>query len=156
MHICVSEIIIIGSDNGLSPGRRQAIIWTNAGILLNGPLGIYFNEIVIEINTFYSRKCIWKCHLRNGGTLVRYWNTVYIHTAHCKIMHQGGVSILKILPSQNRDPHDKNKTVSIPGKMVLYWLSYFYHNVIPSLRRHFLRVVIQYIANFQGLRMFSI
>ena len=34
MHICVNKLIIIGSDNGLSPGRRQAIIWTNAGILL--------------------------------------------------------------------------------------------------------------------------
>ena len=22
----------IGSDNGLSPGRRQAIIWTNVGL----------------------------------------------------------------------------------------------------------------------------
>ena len=33
-HICVSKLTIIGSDNGLSPGRRQAIIWTNAGILL--------------------------------------------------------------------------------------------------------------------------
>ena len=31
--------VIIGSDNGLSPVRRQAIIWTNAGILLIGPLG---------------------------------------------------------------------------------------------------------------------
>ena len=30
-HICVSKLTIIGSDNGLSPGRRQAIIWTNAG-----------------------------------------------------------------------------------------------------------------------------
>ena len=37
MHICVSELIIIGSNNGLSPERRQAIIWTNAGILLIGP-----------------------------------------------------------------------------------------------------------------------
>ena len=36
MHICVSKLNIIGSDNGLSPGRRQAIIWTNAGILLIG------------------------------------------------------------------------------------------------------------------------
>ena len=34
MHICVSKQTIIGSDNGLSPGWRQAIIWTNAGILL--------------------------------------------------------------------------------------------------------------------------
>ena len=25
-YICVSKIIIIGSDNGLSPGRHQAII----------------------------------------------------------------------------------------------------------------------------------
>ena len=33
-HICVSELAIIGSDNGLSHGRRQAIIWNNAGLLL--------------------------------------------------------------------------------------------------------------------------
>ena len=32
-HVCVSKLSIIGSDNGLSPYRRQAIIWTNAGIL---------------------------------------------------------------------------------------------------------------------------
>ena len=30
-HICISKWAIIGSDNGLSPGRRQAIIWTNNG-----------------------------------------------------------------------------------------------------------------------------
>ena len=49
MHICVNKLTIIGSDNGLSPGRRQAIIWTNAGILLIGPLGTNFSEILIEI-----------------------------------------------------------------------------------------------------------
>ena len=38
-HICVNKIAIIGSDNGLSPERHQAIIWTNAGILLIWPLG---------------------------------------------------------------------------------------------------------------------
>ena len=48
-HICVSKLTIIGSDNGLSPGRRQAIIWTNAGILLIGPLRTNFSEILIEI-----------------------------------------------------------------------------------------------------------
>ena len=37
MDICVSNLTIIGSDNGLSPGRRHAIIWTNAGIFLIGP-----------------------------------------------------------------------------------------------------------------------
>ena len=29
-HICVGNLTIIVSDNGLSPGRHQAIIWTNA------------------------------------------------------------------------------------------------------------------------------
>ena len=36
-HICVNDLTIIGSANGLSPGRRQAIIRTNAGILLFRP-----------------------------------------------------------------------------------------------------------------------
>ena len=55
-HICVSKLTIIGSDNGLSPGRRQAIIWTDAGILLIGPLGTNVSEIFIEINTFPLKK----------------------------------------------------------------------------------------------------
>ena len=55
-HVCVSKLTIIGSDNGLSPDRRQAIIWTNAGILLIGPLGINFSEISIEILTFSFTK----------------------------------------------------------------------------------------------------
>ena len=55
-HICVSKIIIIASDNGLSPGRRQAIIWTNARILLIEHLGTNFGEIVIEIHIFSFKK----------------------------------------------------------------------------------------------------
>ena len=55
-HICVSKLTIIGSDNGLSPDRRQAIIWTNAGLLLIGPLGTNFSEILIEILTFSFEK----------------------------------------------------------------------------------------------------
>ena len=55
-HTCVGKLTIIGSDNGLLPGRRQAIIWTNAGILLIGPLGTNFSEILIEIQTFSLTK----------------------------------------------------------------------------------------------------
>ena len=55
-HICVSKLTIIGSDNGLSPGRRQAIIRTNAGLLLIGPLGANFSEILMEILTFSFKK----------------------------------------------------------------------------------------------------
>ena len=55
-HIYVGKLTIIDSDNGLSPGRRQTIIWTNAGILLIGPLGTNFNEILIGIQTFSFKK----------------------------------------------------------------------------------------------------
>ena len=55
-HICFGKTTIIGSDNGLSPGRRQAIIWTNTGILLIGPLGTNFNEISIEIHILSFKK----------------------------------------------------------------------------------------------------
>ena len=55
-HICVSTLTIIGSDNGLSPDRRQAIIWTDVGLLLIGPLGTNFSEILIEILTFSFKK----------------------------------------------------------------------------------------------------
>ena len=52
MHICIGKLTIIGSANGLSPGRRQAIIWTIARILLIWPLGTNFSEILIGIQTF--------------------------------------------------------------------------------------------------------
>ena len=55
-HICVSKLTIIGSDNGLSPDRRQAIIWTNDGLLLIEHLGTNFSEILIEILTFSFKK----------------------------------------------------------------------------------------------------
>ena len=55
-HICVSKLTTIGSDNGLSPSRRQAIIWTNAGILLIGPSGTNFSEILIKIHKYSFKK----------------------------------------------------------------------------------------------------
>ena len=58
--ICVSKFTIIGSDNGLSPIRRQAIIWTNAGILLIRTLGTNFSEILIQIRTFSNKKMYLK------------------------------------------------------------------------------------------------
>ena len=55
-QICVGKLTILGSENGLSSGRRQAIIWTNAGILLIGPLRTNFSEILIEIKIFSLKK----------------------------------------------------------------------------------------------------
>ena len=59
--ICVSKLTINGSDNGLSPGRRQAI--TDAGILLIGPLGTNFSEILVGILTFSFSKFTWNSRL---------------------------------------------------------------------------------------------
>ena len=56
MHICIGNLTIIGSDNGLSPGCHQAIIWTSAGILLIKPLGMSFSKILLEIITFSFKK----------------------------------------------------------------------------------------------------
>ena len=59
-HICVGKLIIICSDNGSSPGRHQAIIWTNAGILLIWTLGTNFSEILSEIHIFSFKKIYLK------------------------------------------------------------------------------------------------
>ena len=98
-RICVGKLTIIGSDNGLSPERRQAIIWTNAGILLIGPLGTNFSEIVIEIQTFSLKKirlkmssakccsfrlglnvlthCGWLTHPWNNAGLLPTWHSLW-------------------------------------------------------------------------------
>ena len=75
-HICVSKLTIIGSDNGMSPDRRQAIIWTNDGLLWIGPLGTNFIEILIEILTFSFNKM----HLKVSSAKRRPFCPVeYIH-----------------------------------------------------------------------------
>ena len=57
MHICISKLTIIGSDNCLLPGQHQAIIWTCVGIVLIGPLGTNFNAIwTVKIHTFSIKK----------------------------------------------------------------------------------------------------
>ena len=55
-HIFDSKLTSIGSDNGLSPGRRQAVIWTIPGLLLIGKVGTSFSGILIEIHTFSFKK----------------------------------------------------------------------------------------------------
>ena len=89
-HICVGNLTIIGSDNGLSPGRRQAIIWTNAVILSIGPLGTNFSEILIKMIAFSFKKmrskvssgkrrpsCLGLNVLKGPKGGVAYWCVVY-------------------------------------------------------------------------------
>ena len=81
-YICVSKTIIIVSDNGLSPARRQAIIWTNDGILLIGHLGTHTSvKLYSKCKYLYWRKYAWTCRLRNVVNFVSvslYWEWLYI------------------------------------------------------------------------------
>ena len=86
MNTCVSKLTIIGSDNSLLPGQCQAIIWTNAGILLIGPLETNFSEILIEIHTFSFKKM----HLKMlSGKLRPYWVGLNVLT-HSNLVRQYG------------------------------------------------------------------
>ena len=60
-HICVSKLTLIGSDNGLSPDRRQAIIWTNVGILSIESSGTNISKILKNKIRAFSFK---KMHLK--------------------------------------------------------------------------------------------
>ena len=87
-YINISKLTIIGSNKGLSPGRRQAIIWTNVGILVMQTLRTTFSEIISEINAFSLKKCLWK-YLRYGVNFSRLqwvnFQTCPIKTPVCEV-----------------------------------------------------------------------
>ena len=66
-HMWVGNLTNIGTDNGLSPGRNQAIIWTNVGILSIRPLGTNLSKIVFKIHKFWIKKMHLKRSSANGG-----------------------------------------------------------------------------------------
>ena len=87
MHICIGKLTITGSDNGLLPGYHQAIIWTSAGILLIGPLGTNFSEILIRIQTFSfknksdgKRRNTLGCLDQYMCNVLRLWNSWDLET----------------------------------------------------------------------------
>ena len=66
-HKCVCKPTIIASNNGLSPGRRLALIWTNVGIMFIETLGTNFSEILCQSIIFSFAKYTLKCRMRNGS-----------------------------------------------------------------------------------------
>ena len=97
VHICVSKLTIIGSDNGLS----EAIIWTNDGILWIGPLGTNFSEIVIEVYTFSFKKMDLKILLRKwcpfclGLNVLKVLISLGTMSSHIKLCVRG-VTLLRV------------------------------------------------------------
>ena len=96
-QINVCKLTIIGSDNGLLAGRHQAIIWTNPGILLIGPLGTNFSEILIEIQTSSLEKISLKmssakcCPFRLGLNVLTE-ATVNWQAGRCQSVSLGPIS----------------------------------------------------------------
>ena len=90
-HICVSKLIIIGSDNGLSPGRRQAIIWTNDGILLIRTFRTHFSEIVSEIHTSSFKKLHFKM---SSGKWRPYWLGLNVLTLEFSVWNLGAMALI--------------------------------------------------------------
>ena len=100
-HICVGKLTIIGSDNGLSPGRRQAIIWTNAGILLIGNLGTNFSEILIAIEIFSFKKMHLKMSSAKWRPLCLGFNVLNIDPCWLVESHQERRNVIKCWPCGN-------------------------------------------------------
>ena len=73
MHICVGKLTIIGSDNGLSPERRQAIIWTKLQWNFNQNSNIFiqenaFENVICEMTSILSRpQCVNRKRKRRYG-----------------------------------------------------------------------------------------
>ena len=82
-HICVSKLTNIGSANGLSPGRRQAIIWTNDGILLIWTLGTNFVEVLSEFHAYSFKKMYFKMSSAKWRPFSLGLNVLNIHTVCC-------------------------------------------------------------------------
>ena len=55
-RLCISKLTVTGPYNGLSPGRRQTMIWTIAGIFLIGPLGTKFCLGLNVLNLIHAGK----------------------------------------------------------------------------------------------------
>ena len=135
-HICVGKLTIIGSGNGSSPQRRQAIIWTNAGILLIGPLGTNFNEILIEIQTFSLKKIRLKmssakcCSFRLG------LNVLSQCTCFCFAKQEITVSSNPSLSSVDSDTHMSSPGISKPFSGANWYTHVRYHDLIVIWLTH--------------------
>ena len=110
-HICIGELTIIGSDDGLSPGWRQATIWTNAEILLIGPIGTNLSGMLIKISSLSMKKICLKMSIPSRP--------------QCVNVHCGSMSLCNV------------HSLSTKNNKILLWLSVvtWYHQQTQLWRR---------------------
>ena len=143
-HICIDKLTNIGLDNGLSPGRRQAIIWNNAAILLIGPLGTVFSEILIVIHTFSFKKMHlkmasvkWRPFCLGLNVLIRYikfgvtslvWNkmedilkTFSIANYLMKILDKHSTEVYSQVPDWQQISSGSGNGLALPRPQTIVW-----------------------------------
>ena len=109
-YICVGKLTIIASDNALSPGRRQAVIWNNAGILLIRNLGTNFSEILGEIHSFSFSKM----HLKMSSAKWRLFGLGLNEFTHLGPTTPYGENVVYIIAGKGTLPEGTNKAASQP------------------------------------------
>ena len=133
-HICVGNLIGIGSDNGLSPGRRQAIIWTNAGILLIGLLGTNFcsnsrmgSNYIFILDLTPGFNGLGKDKYKTRRYPFKLWDLIRLI-----------LEIWRYLPHKSSSLDAFTSAVAIPDEVNCSWLHQSHHCVIgiPMLVRH--------------------
>ena len=118
-HIRINKLTITGSDNALSPGQRQAINWTNAGILLIGHLRPNSMKSSSKFIHFHSRKSIWThCQLPFCLGL-----NVLLEWKHSTALHEPNMSIRVHEITINLTVCSKSFTEQHQGniKVTYYW-----------------------------------
>ena len=144
-HICVSKLTIISSDNGLSPDQHQAIIWSNDEILLIGPLGTNFNEILIGSQTFSLKKMHlkmssgkWRPFCLSLNVLTYFTSRPYVLWVESHLISTANLLVAgllldhkKIIQASSYSLFYSPKAVVSPHSgLTLKWLGHFFQNGI--------------------------
>ena len=157
-HIYASvNYTIIGSDYGLLPDWCQAIIIrTNARILLIGPLGTNFSEILIKIHTFNFKKMPLKMSSGNWWPFCLSLNVLTCPISDAEWRCSAPTKITTYWPeSQSREAwcpswHMLQPSTAWPGNKVRKWC----HITLYLLNTHCCWVVSYTVIGF-GQQQFS-
>ena len=107
-HTCIDKLAIIGSDHSLWPSQCQAIIWTNAGILLIRTTWTNFSEILGVNQTFSFKKMQVKMSSAKGRQFCLGFNVLMTakwpqtHSIHMTLVLQTTVGSVSIYSKKDR------------------------------------------------------
>ena len=130
IHIFVGKLTNIASVNGLSPSRHQSIIRTNAEIMLIGPLGTNFSEILIEIHPVSFKKMHLKISSEKWPTFCLGLNVLNIVQV-CSCLYQLWILIVSYSTAPYQHQTDIKWKLLIP-----FFQGYSTHKGFPHKAFH--------------------